>query len=202
MGVQTSATPIQHQVILSLVKSDSSVLDLGCGNGELMMRLEREKGVRAQGIEILEEAIYKCVAQGLRVVHGDIDSGLSEYGDNIFDYVILNHTLQQVKRPDMVLNEAIRVGKEVIVGFPNFAHFSVRLNIGFRGRTPVTPSLPYQWYNSPNLHFLSISDFFEFCAARQIEVEKFIAINKRGRVHFRPNLLGESGIFLISKSRV
>ena len=164
------------------IRQGSSVLDLGCGDGELLALLVREKNVKAQGIEIDEQAIYQCVAKGLSVFHEDIDNGLSEYGDQSFDYVILNQSFQQVKKPDIVLKEALRVGREVIVGFPNFAHYRARLQIFFKGKTPVTPSLPYEWHDTPNLHFLSISDFIEYCHKRNIKIEKEAFIGKNRRV--------------------
>jgi len=143
-----------YSIIVDWIKNDSSVLDLGCHDGELLSLIVKEKNTRAHGIEIDEHAIYKCVELGLSVSHQDIDNGLSEYGDESFDYVILNQSIQQVKKPDVVLGEALRVGKEVIIGFPNFAYFKSRFQIFFRGKTPVTPSLPYEWYETPNLHFL------------------------------------------------
>ena len=132
--------PLEYRTILEWVSQGSTVLDLGCGDGELLSLLTRAKNVRAQGIEIDEQAIYQCVAKGLSVFHEDIDNGLSEYGDKSFDYVILYQSFQQVKKPDVVLKEALRVGREVIIGFPNFAHYRARLQIFFKGKTPVTSS--------------------------------------------------------------
>jgi methionine biosynthesis protein MetW len=187
-----------HRAILQWIREGSSVLDLGCGDGELLSLLVREKGVRAQGIEIDEQAIYQCVAKGLSVFHEDIDEGLSGYADKAFDYVILNQSLQQVKKPDPVVKEALRVGREVIIGFPNFAHYQARLQIFFKGKTPVTPSLPYEWYDTPNLHFLSISDFIEYCRRRDIRIKRSIRIGKNRIVKLFPNLFGMIGIFLVS----
>src|SRR5512139_2007557 len=131
----------EYSVITSLVKEGASVLDLGCGDGELLVKLRKEKNVeRAQGIEIDEQAIYKCVARGLSVFHGDIDSGIPEYNTASFDYVILNQTFQQVKKPDIVLAEALRVGKQAIVSFPNFAHYVARYQLGIVGKAPITRS--------------------------------------------------------------
>ena len=149
----------EHKIILNWISKEASVLDLGCGDGELLALLINEKQVHAQGIELSETAIQRCVAQGLSVFQQDIDTGLSEYADNSFDYVILNQTLQQVKKPDFALKEALRVGKKVIVGFPNFVQASARFQIFFKGRVPVTKALPYEWYDTPNLHFLGIADF-------------------------------------------
>ena len=187
-----------HKIILSLVQPGSSVLDLGCGDGELSSLLMKERKTRVRGIELDEQAIYKCVSRGLSVLHGDIDSGLPEYGDNSFDYVILNQSLQQVKKPDVVLREALRVGKEVIVGFPNFAHYQARFRMFFQGKTPVTPSLPYEWYDTPNLHFLSILDFIEYCRKRKIKIEDSAFMGKNGIIKIFPNLFALVAIFLIS----
>ncbi|MFA6079770.1 MAG: methionine biosynthesis protein MetW, partial [Candidatus Omnitrophota bacterium] len=160
-----------HKLILELVPEGSSVLDLGCGEGDLLELLVKEKNVKARGIEIDEQAIYKCVAKGLSVFHGDIDSGLSEYRDGSFDLVILNQSLQQIRHLDLVLQDALRVGKKVIVGFPNFAYFRARLRLGLKGKVPVTKSLPYNWYDTPNLHFFSIADFLDYCREKGIRVE-------------------------------
>ena len=190
--------PLSYKAILSWTREGSSILDLGCGDGELLALLVHEKGVKAQGIEINEQAIYQCVAKGLSVFHEDIDHGLSGYGDKTFDYVILNQSLQQVKKPDVVLREVLRVGREVIIGFPNFAHYQARLQIFFKGKTPVTLSLPYEWHDTPNLHFLSISDFIEYCHQRSIKIEKAAFIGKNREVKIFPNLFALTGIFLIA----
>lgn len=189
---------LDHKVILGMVTEGASVLDLGCGEGELLNLLEKEKKVTGQGIEFSEQAIYSCVEKGLSVYHGDIDTGLSEYGDGSFDYVILNESLQQVWKPGIVLNEALRVGRKVIVGFPNFGHYSVRLQVFFGGRTPVTPSLPFMWYDTPNVHFISISDFEEYCKTRGVSVLDSVFIKKDRVTRILPNLFADIGIFMIS----
>ena len=198
--MKSDSVKLDHKIILGLIQPGSSVLDLGCGDGELLSILARERKSMVRGIEIDEQAIYKCVARGLSVLQGDIDSDLPDYGDKSFDYVILNQSFQQVKQPDMVLKEALRVGKEVIVGFPNFAHYSARFQITFRGKTPITPSLPYEWYNTPNLHFLSISDFIEYCHKRDIKVKKSVFIGVNRKVKIFPNLFALVGIFLIANN--
>jgi methionine biosynthesis protein MetW len=198
MKLGNPSSKLEYRIILDWIEQSSSVLDLGCGDGELMTLLIQEKQVRAQGIEIDEEAIYDCVAQGLSVFQQDIDTGLSEYVDRSFDYVILSQTLQQVKNPDFVLREALRVGKQTIVSFPNFVHYTARFQIFFRGKVPVTPSLPHEWYETPNLHFLGISDFIEYCTQRKITIKDSIFIRKNNRLRVFPNFFAEIGMFLIS----
>jgi len=190
---------LDHRVISELIQPQSTVLDLGCGEGELLTLLIKEKSVRGQGIEIDEQAIYKCVAKGLNVLHGDIDSGLSEYLDRAFDYVILNQSLQQVRHVETVFMDSLRVGKKVIVGFPNFAHYGARLQLCFKGKAPVTGSLPFPWYETPNLHFLSISDFHDYCREKRVTIERCECLGEKGRVRFLPNVFAETGIFLISR---
>jgi methionine biosynthesis protein MetW len=190
---------VDQEIISSWVLPGSSVLDLGCGDGELLTRLIREKRVRAQGVELSEKAIHQCVAGGLSVFQEDIDTGLAEFADKSFDYVILNQTFQQVKKPDFVLQEALRVGRKSIVGFPNFVHFRARFQIFFHGKVPVTPALPYEWFDTPNLHFLSIADFTEYCGKRRIRIEQAEYIRGDRKVRFLPNLFAEIGLFLLSR---
>ncbi len=190
---------LEHTVISSWISNGASVLDLGCGDGELLALLIKIKQVHAQGVELSEQAIHNCVATGLSVFQQDIDTGLTEFADKSADYVILNQTLQQVKKPDFAIKEALRVGKKVIVGFPNFCYITDRFQIFFQGKVPVTPSLPYEWYDTPNLHFLSIADFKEYCLKNQITVEEAAFISKNRKVRFLPNLFGEVGLFLLSK---
>ncbi|MCJ7547463.1 MAG: methionine biosynthesis protein MetW [Deltaproteobacteria bacterium] len=194
----SETVPLEYRAILGWIRQGSSVLDLGCGDGALLSLLVREKNVKAQGIEIDERSIHQCVVRGLSVFHDDIDRGLSDYADQSFDYVVLNQTFQQVKQPDIVLQEALRVGRKVIVGFPNFTHYLARLQIFFKGITPVTPSLPYEWHDTPNLHFLSISDFIAYCRWRKIKIEDSAFMGKNGIIKIFPNLFALVAIFLIS----
>jgi methionine biosynthesis protein MetW len=200
VNTRYDSTKLEYAVILERVEENSSVLDLGCGTGDLLSLLVQERKVKAQGIEIDEQAIYRCVERGLSVFHGDIDTGLSEYRDKSFDYVILCQSFQQVKKPDMVLREALRVGKEIIVSFPNFAHFRARFQIFFNGKTPVTPSLPYEWHDTPNLHFLSISDFVGYCDRRNVRIIGSAFASGDSRVRMFPNFFAEVGVFFLRET--
>ena len=190
---------LDHNIIYGIIEPDSRVLDLGCGEGDLLYLLSKGKGIKAQGIELSEEAIYKCVEKGLSVFHGDIDSGLTEYPDKSFDYVILNQSMQEVRKVDFVIDEALRAGRNVIVGFPNFAYWRARLRLVVKGKTPVTHSLPYRWYNTPNLHFLSISDFKEFCAEKGITIISGHYLGKNKSAGILPNLFALNAVFVITK---
>ncbi|MFH1360397.1 MAG: methionine biosynthesis protein MetW [Candidatus Omnitrophota bacterium] len=199
MSAQDKSNRLDYRVITDLIEPDSKVLDLGCGNGDLLSLLIQEKNARATGIEINESAIYQCVEKGLTVSQGDIDSGLADYSDKRFDYVILNESLQEVLHPEKVILESLRVGKKAIVGIPNFCHIIGRFQIFFQGRVPVTKELPYQWYDTPNLRFLSIKDFRLFCKAKGIIVEQERTITAKSEITSFRNLLGRIGIFLLSK---
>jgi len=186
-------------IITELVEPGSRVLDLGCGDGDLLARLIRERSVSGQGIEIDPAAIKKCIEKGLNVTQENIEDGLSWYPNASFDYVILNQSMQQVLRVDKLLEEAFRVGKRVIVGFPNFAYFKARLDIFFSGRAPVTKSLPFQWYDTPNVHFLSIKDFVNYCNKKGYRIITSRYIGTKREVKFLPNLFAIDAVFLITK---
>jgi len=196
-------TRVDYNIIVDLVPRGARVLDLGCGDGSLLERLVREKGVTGRGIELSEAGVRECIAKGLTVLQGDIDEGLRDYPDGSIDYAILNQTLQAVKKPALVLSEMLRVGRKGIVGFPNFAYWRMRLDLVLRGRMPKTEFLPYEWYDTPNIHFCSILDFDDYCAAHGIVVEKRVYHTARGggRVlkGVRPNLFAESAVYLLSR---
>ncbi|RMG61451.1 MAG: methionine biosynthesis protein MetW [Deltaproteobacteria bacterium] len=195
---------IDHNVIVRLIPEGSSVLDLGCGDGSLLKKLKDEKGIQGKGIEISEIGVKQCISKGLTVLQGDIDEGLRDYPDKSFDYVVLNQTLQVVKKPDLVLSEMLRVGKRGIVGFPNFAYWKIRLYLLFEGRMPKTRFLPYEWYNTPNIHLCSVKDFEIYCAEHGISIERriYISTERGGRIlrGVMPNLFAENAIYVIRKN--
>ena len=188
---------LDHKIIFDLIEKGSRVLDLGCGDGQLLELLVKKKSAKGQGIELDDQEIYKCVEKGVFALHGDIDSGLAEYNDKSFDYVILNQSIQQVKHVDNVISDALRVGRKVIVGIPNFANYKARLQLFFKGRAPVTDTLPYKWFETPNIRSFSIADFVEYCKNRKIVIEKSVFYSNNKINALFPNVFAESGIFLI-----
>jgi len=198
-----AGTRIDHDIILDIVPRGAKVLDLGCGDGSLLEKMVRTKDVRGSGIEISDEGIRECIARGLAVLQEDIDHGLKDYPDRSFDYIILNQTLQAVKKPHVVLSEMLRVGEKAVVGFPNFAHWKMRTYLLLRGRMPKTEYLPYEWYDTPNIHFCTVTDFEEYCRKYSLRVEKrvYLSNDRGGRVlrGFGPNLFAESAVYLLSK---
>jgi len=190
---------LDHRLICRMVDSKSQVLDLGCGDGDLMALLVREKNASVQGIELDGEAVHRCVEKGLTVFQGDIQTGLADYPDQAFDVVILNQSMQEVKTVDIVIGEALRVAKRVIVGFPNFAHIRSRSTLFFQGKTPVTPSLPYYWYETPNVRFLSIRDFDDFCRIKGLQVKDAVYLGTDKVVRYFPNLLARNAIYALTK---
>lgn len=189
---------LDFEFIYEYIPSGARVLDLGCGDGDLLYLLKQKK-IRGQGIEKDEESIYKCVEKGLIVHHGDLDEGLEHHLDKSFDFVILNQTIQETRHPGKVILEALRIGKKVLVGFPNFGYWQIRFQLLFTGATPITDILPYRWYNTPNLHFLSSIDFEEFCESQQICIEKKVFFSKNKKIYFRPNFFAKLALYVIAK---
>ncbi len=188
---------IDIQCIYDLIPENCRVLDLGCGDGDLLFYLKK-KGIRGQGIEKNEDFIYKCIEKGVTVHHGDLDEGLKHHLPKSFDFVILNQTIQETHNPGNIIKESLRIGKKIIVVFPNFAHWKNRFMILFKGETPVSDNLPFRWYNTPNLHFLSITDFKEFCKTQNLTIEKTIFFSGKKMIHFKPNLFGKLALFVLN----
>jgi len=193
------------QIIAAWIEPGSRVLDLGCGEGELLSFLKREKRVKGTGIESSEVKVTKCIENGVQVLQGDITEEVHDYPDNSFDYVILSQTLQQVLEPDILIKELLRVGKKIIVSFPNFSYWSIRLQILFFGYAPKNRQLPYEWYNTPNIRIITIKDFRRFVRETGCEVIKEVDINTHSDdlqgniIGFLPNLRATYGIFLVSR---
>ena len=198
---QAKRMRVDYELIESLIEPDSTVLDVGCGDGELLASLTVDKNIKGEGIEIEQDLVLACVKRGLSIIQYDVELELGSYADKSFDYVILSQTLQTVKNPEKVFSELLRVGKKVIVSFPNFAHWRCRAMLYFCGKAPVTKQLPFGWHNSPNIHFLSLKDFDEFCRKLGVKVEKRIPLVKTSLspVRFAPNLFAEQVIYITSK---
>jgi methionine biosynthesis protein MetW len=182
-----------------MIGEGAAVLDLGCGDGTLMSLLVREKHARVQGIELDDEAVHRCVEKGLTVFQGDIERGLADYPDGTFDDVILNQSLQEVRNVGFIIEESLRVGQRVIVGFPNFAHIGCRWTLFFRGKTPVTRSLPYSWDETPNVRFLTIRDFEDFCWSNGLRVLATAYLGVRRTLTCCPNLFARNAIYVLSR---
>ena len=188
-----------YAIIGDIVAPGAQVLDLGCGEGELLEWLAAHKGVKARGVEKSGARVQRAIARGVSVFQGDIDGGLADYPDQAFDYVILSQTLQETLYPRKVLREMLRVGKRAIVAFPNFGHWRVRLSMLTSGRAPRTKLFPYAWYESPNIHFLTVFDFEELAALEGLRVERRYFLAGSRKVTLFPNLLAEVAVFLVMR---
>ena len=189
--------------IAKLLKKNSKILDVGCGDGELMKYIFENITRDVSGIEISKDNIQKCIAKGLTVIEGDAEKDLKYYPSSSYDFVVLSQTLQAFLDPEKVIKELLRVGKKAIVTIPNFGHWKVRLHLLVKGTMPVTENLPDQWYNTPNLHMCTLRDFFNFCKERQIKVFKSLALKGEKTLNINTNnislrnLDSQLGIFLI-----
>lgn len=199
---QAQRARVDYELIESLIEPGSTVLDVGCGDGELLAKLMSDRQVRGKGIEVDEDLVLDCVRRGIPIIQHDIDRELDSYAAGSFDYVILSQTVQTIKDPVRVFNELLRVGRRVIVSFPNFAYWRCRAQMLLAGKSPVTPQLPFRWYNSPNIHFLSIKDFDDFCDKLSVTVERKVPLvgSRRSPVRFWPNLLAEQVIYVTSRN--
>ncbi|HRZ86937.1 MAG TPA: methionine biosynthesis protein MetW [bacterium] len=187
-------------IIERMVQPNARVLDLGCGDGSLLEKLVSEKNVRAHGVEISEQLVQDCIMKGLSVLHFDIDKGLVDYRDRSFDYVILNQTLQAVRNPKLVIDDALRVAKQVIIGFPNFAFWSIRWNLALFGKIHNTRVYPYKWYDESNIHLLTVKDFADFCEEEGIRIVDREYIGRPSFLpRIDPNSFAEVAIFCIKR---
>lgn len=201
--IESKGLHLNYSIITDMIEKNSTVLDLGCGDGTLLKML-KNKGVNARGIDILEDNIVKCLEKGLSVIQDDIDEGLKEYPDNSYDYVILNQTLQSTEKPDFVIKEMLRVGNKIVVSFPNFGYWKVRFYLMFKGKMPKSKMLPFQWFDTPNIHLLTIEDFYDFAKNNRIKIEKKISMTRaKVRNSFFHNVFDnfftEEVIFVLSK---
>jgi methionine biosynthesis protein MetW len=193
-----------HLLVAQMVERGSKVLDVGCGEGDLLQLLET-RGIDGRGIEISREGVNRCVARGLAVVQGDADTDLDAYPDDSFDYVILSQTLQATRQPRVVLENLLRIGRRAIVSFPNFGFWKMRLQLLIGGQMPRTDNLPATWYDTPNIHFCTIKDFVQLCDEISVKMERAVALDMYGRpLRFNApwwfwNMFGEQGVFLLSR---
>lgn len=199
-----------HQTIAEEMPPGCTVLDLGCGNGNLLYYLIKNKNVKGLGIDINYKVIIKCIEKGLSVIQLDLNNLPLDFPDKSFDIVVLNQTIQEVMHPDKIIMEMLRIGKQAILGFPNFGNLGVRFNFLFRGKMPKTDNLPYNWYDTPNIHLLTIKDFKTFCKNNKIKIKKKIYFkrtlfykrnqnNQYKKIRFFPNMFAEIGVFIINK---
>ena len=195
----------EFNIIANLLKKNSKVLDVGCGDGELMKYINEKITNDVRGLEISKNNVQKCIEKGLTVIEGNAEKDLKQFPDKSFDYVVLSQTLQAFLNPELVLNELLRVGKKAIVTIPNFGYWKVRFHLLFKGTMPITKTLPEEWYNTPNLHMCTIKDFFYFVKSRNIKIFKSLALNNLNtslineRNLLTKNLFADLGIFLIEK---
>ncbi|MFO7557662.1 MAG: methionine biosynthesis protein MetW [Desulfobacterales bacterium] len=200
-------TRFDLRIIASWIEPGSKVLGLGCGEGDLLYFLKKNKQVKETGIEIREERVRRCIEKGLSVLQGDINAEILDYPVEYFDYVILSQTLQQVYEPENLICSMMNIGKRGIVSFPNFCHWRIRMQLLYSGHVPITKELPYEWYNTPNIRVLSINDFRSFAGKLDYRIMKEAAINMKGGnmngdvVKFLPNIFATYGIFMIGKKK-
>jgi methionine biosynthesis protein MetW len=192
--MELAATRPDFAAIAAWIPQGASVLDLGCGDGSLLRYLKDMRQVRGYGVEISDAKLVACIRNGVNVIQGDLDSGLSVFETNSFDYVILSQTLQAIRHTEALLREMLRVGQEGIVSFPNFGYWKNRLHI-LRGNMPVSEELPYQWYDTPNVHLCTLHDFETFCAEHQVRILDRRVMTGGSEVSALPNLLGSTAVY-------
>jgi methionine biosynthesis protein MetW len=199
------AARVDLLLVAAMVDSGSRVLDVGCGDGQLLRLLATSRSVDARGLEISQSGVNQCVATGLSVIQGDADTDLVDYPDDAFDYVILSQTLQATRQPKAVLEHMLRIGRRAIVSFPNFGHWRIRGQILFNGKMPMTETLSYRWYDTPNIHFCTIRDFIDLVDLIGAQIERAVALDRFGnKMQVRApwwvwNLFGEQAVFILRR---
>lgn len=196
---------IDLEIIASLVKPGSKVLDIGCGDGKLLSELEEKRSVNGFGIELSTKGVNACVAQGLSVIKGDAEIDLVDYPDNAFDYVILSHTIQAMHKPADIIKQMLRIGNSAIVSLPNFGYWRVRFYLLFYGRMPVSSLMPYSWYQTPNLHLCTIKDFLFLVEEMKLTISNFLALSESNRLkylrlNFITNWFAQQAIFVLENN--
>lgn len=200
---------IDHQLAEQWIKPEARVLDLGCGNGDLLAHLQTKLGVFGYGIELDQDKINDCITKGVNVIEQDLNLGLARFADQSFDTVVMARALQAVKEPDQLLLDMLRVGKEVIVTFPNFAHWQNRIHLGIKGMMPMSEALPYAWYNTPNIHLCTFKDFEKLCGDNDIKIVNRFAVQESEKpyspfiaqiIRKNPNLLADVAIYRVTKN--
>ena len=193
----------EFKIIAQIIKSNKRVLDVGCGDGTLMDYLKKNQQNDVRGLEPKKDLVQQCISKGLSVIEGDAEKDLFQFPEKSFDYVVLSQTLQAFLYPDAVLNQLLRIGKQIIVSIPNFGYWKVRLHLLFKGTMPVTKNIPYEWYNTPNLHMCTIQDFVDFCIKKGIKIDKSMCltnekISEITKVNMKyKNIFSQLGILLI-----
>ena len=193
----------EFKIIAEIINNNKRVLDVGCGDGALMEYLKKNQQNDVRGLEPDKNLVQKCIAKGLSVIEGDAEKELTQFPEKSFDYVILTQTLQAFLNPEEVLNQLLRIGKQTIISIPNFGHWKIRLHLLFKGTMPVTNNIPYDWYNTPNLHMCTIRDFVNFCNKKNIKIDRSMCLTneKISKITITnigyKNIFSQLGIFLI-----